>query len=177
VKRKAWISVLVMFIVTICMLPACAPKAVAPMRPPVINKFTVARQTVGLNECPVFQFGVDNAKTLIITQGGGEVLYTESSESVGASRQPLGNIAYALPITTQQPEPPYPAGIFLADFTGATTGKPSGSSGSGSSGSGSTGSGGTGSTGLTEEDMRRQREMEAIDWAMKHGDPLPAGVG
>lgn len=121
-KKKALMSVLVMFMVVVCMLPACAPKAAAPMGPLQVVSFSVDRKIVAGDECPVINFEVANAKSIIITWDGEKVMEIEATVpgTPSASLQPRHGQVYALTETQPGVEPHYSPGIYPAGFNGST---------------------------------------------------------
>jgi hypothetical protein len=123
-KKSILALILVLLIAEASLLTACGASTSAPAGPPVIRSFTVEKQTVELGESPVFLFEVENASAITITQDGEVVFQIEATGTEGTSRQPLGNVAYALTTDGTQPEQPYPAGIYPVIYKGATTGHP-----------------------------------------------------
>ena len=127
-KRLTSVFPLVVLIAAVGFLPACgASEPAVPTGPPVIKSFTVEDETIGPGEAPRFLFEVENARAITIRQDGEVVFEIEATAppgTEGASRLLLGNPAYALPAGGSQTDHPYPAGVFPASFTGASTGKP-----------------------------------------------------
>ena len=126
-KRLISVFPLILLIAAVGLLPACgASEPAVPTGPPVIKSFTVEDETIEPGEAPRFSFEVSNASAITIRQGGEVVFEIEATAAPGtegASREPLGNVAYALPAGGAQPAYPYAAGIPPIDFIGTASGK------------------------------------------------------
>ena len=127
-KRLISVFPLVVLIAAVSFLPACgASEPTVPTGPPVIKSFTVEDETIEPGESPRFLFEVSNASAITIRQGGEVVFEIEATAAPGtegASRQHLGNVVHALPAGGTQPDHPYPAGVYPANFKGASFGEP-----------------------------------------------------
>ena len=126
-KRLTSVFPLILLIAAVSLLPACgASEATIPTGPPVIKSFTVEDETIEPGESPWFEFEVENARAITIRQGGEVVFEIEATfppGTEGAFREPLGNVAYALPAGGSEPSHPYPAGIYPVIYKGATSGR------------------------------------------------------
>ena len=126
-KRIAAVSIMVVLMVVVYMLPACEPKAAAPVGPPQVVSFTAASDNVAEDECPVFNFEVDNCSAITITQDGEKIMEIEitGTGTPAASLQSRHGQAYALTETQPGVETHYCPGVYPIGFKGASNGKPS----------------------------------------------------
>lgn len=124
-KKPVFLSLAILLVAALLLFPACKPsESAVPTGPPIINSFAVEDDTIEPGEAPWFSFEVANASAITIRQDSEVVFEIEATGTEGASLQPLGNVAYALPVTGAQPGHPYPAGIYPVIYKGATSGHP-----------------------------------------------------
>jgi hypothetical protein len=125
--KRAPVAIMVMLIVVMCMLPACASKTSVPVGLPSITSFTVASENVSEDECPVFYFEVADCSYVSITQDGEKVMEVEamvpgSPATLLPAKQ---GVAYALPENLPGTKTHYSQGVYPIGFKGASNGKPS----------------------------------------------------
>ncbi len=125
--KRAPVAIMVMLIVVMCLLPACASETSVPVGLPSITSFTVASESVSADECTVFYFEVSDCSYISITQDGEKVMEVEAAVpgSPATLLPAKQGVAYALPENQPGTKNHYSPGVFPIGFKGASNGKPS----------------------------------------------------